>query len=239
VDRFGLTGDRRWMLVDEKGCFLSQRELPRLARLTALPTDRGLGLRWGEECHDVAEPIDGELCEVQVWDDRLLARDAGYATADWLQAQLGLAARLVYMPDDCRRLVDSDFAHAAETVSFADGFPLLLVSAAAADELNARLSQPVSLDRFRPNLVVSGCAPHAEDGWQRLRIGEMVFDVAKPCARCVMPSVDQVSGEKHPELLRVLADYRRGDDRKVYFGQNLLYRKTGSIAVGDPVQVLG
>jgi hypothetical protein len=123
-------------------------------------------------------------------------------------------------------------------VSFADAFPLLLVSAAALDELNGRLTQPVSLDRFRPNLVVEGCDAHAEDGWKRLRIGAVELDVAKPCARCAVPALDQLTGEKHPELLRALASYRRAEDRQVYFGQNLLYRGGGSLSVGDAVEVL-
>jgi len=123
-------------------------------------------------------------------------------------------------------------------VSFADGFPLLLISQASLDDLNARLSSPVPMNRFRPNLVVSGCEAFAEDSWRRIRVGEIEFDVAKPCSRCVMPSIDQASGRKDSEILRVLAGYRRGEDRQTYFGQNLLYRGSGEIALGAIVEVL-
>lgn len=238
LDRFGPRDDRRWMLVDEEGGFVSQREHAAMARLGVTPAPGGIRLHWDDDTLDVAIPRSGAERTVTVWDDTVRARDAGKEPAQWLSAKLGAGVRLVHMPEECRRLVDTRFASAGETVSFADGFPLLLVSEAALDALNNRLSQPVALDRFRPNLVVAGCQPHAEDGWKRLRIGEVEFEVAKPCARCTVPSLDQETGAKHPELLRVLSSYRRGEDRKVYFGQNLLYRQPGRIAVGDPLEVL-
>lgn len=142
------------------------------------------------------------------------------------------------MGEECQRRVDTEYAHRGETVSFADGFPLLLVSAASLETLNSRLTQPVALDRFRPNLVVAGCGAHAEDEWRRIRIGSVEFDLAKPCSRCAVPSLDQMTGEKHPEILRALASYRHGADRQVYFGQNLVYASGGEIAVGDAVEVL-
>ena len=147
------------------------------------------------------------------------------------------------MPEDCQRLVDGAYAKSAETVSFADGFPLLLLSQASLDLLNSKLGSPVPINRFRPNLVVDGCKAHAEDDWRQIRIGGMEFDVAKACARCVVPSIDQASGEKDSEILRALAAYRRFEDpgdgaRQVYFGQNLLYRGAGELAVGDEVTIL-
>ena len=135
----------------------------------------------------------------------------------------------------------SDFPGARqqrETVSFADGFPLLLVSRASLDDLNGRLSSPVPMNRFRPNLVVQGCAAFAEDDWRRIRIGGTEFELAKPCSRCVMPSIDQRTAQKDSEILRVLAGYRRGEDRQTYFGQNLLYSGVGKLRVGDSVEVL-
>jgi hypothetical protein len=226
------------MLVDESGRFLSQREAPALARLTAVPAEAGLALRLGSESLMVAVPLEGRTVEVQIWEDRVRALDAGDGPAAWLTARLGRTLRLVYMPDASYRYVDGRYAGSGETVSFADGFPLLLVSASALHRLNEKLSAPVGLDRFRPNLIVSGCEPHAEDSWRRIRIGELEFDVAKPCARCVVPSINQQTGEKDSEILRVLASYRRGEDRQVYFGQNLVYQQTGRLAVGDPVEVL-
>lgn len=238
LDRFGPRGDRRWMLVDEAGGFVSQRQHAAMVRLGVTLNAEGIRLHWGDAALDVATPAPGMERDVTVWDDAVRARDAGDEPANWLSARLGAAVRLVHMPEDCRRMVDRQFARGGETVSFADGFPLLLVSDAALDSLNARLSEPVCLDRFRANLVVAGCEAHAEDGWKRLRIGDVEFDVAKPCARCAVPSLDQETGDKHPELLRVLSSYRRGEDRQVYFGQNLLYSGRGRVSVGDPVEVL-
>lgn len=238
LDRFGPRGDRRWMLVDDSGRFVSQRETAAMARLSALPTAEGLQLAFESDSIDIPTPPDEKTLFVTIWDDKVPARDAGSAAADWLSAVFERPLRLVYMGEECQRHVDGRYASAGETVSFADGFPLLLVSASALDELNSRLTQPVELDRFRPNLVVEGCEPHAEDGWRRIRIGSVEFDVAKPCARCAVPSLDQRSGEKHPEILRALAGYRRWEDRQVYFGQNLLYEPGGEIRVGDTVEVL-
>ncbi len=238
LDRFGPRGDRRWMLVDASGRFVSQREEPRMARLDASIQPGGLRLGMDGAALDVELPPENRARSVVVWEDQVMALDAGDAAAAWLQQQLGRVLRLVYMPEDSQRRVDPAYASRGETVSFADGFPLLLLSASSLDELNPRLSQPVELDRFRPNLVIEGCEPHAEDGWRQLRIGEVEFEVAKPCSRCAVPSLDQRTGEKHPELLRVLAGYRRGEDRKVYFGQNLLYGRPGRLTVGDLVEVL-
>lgn len=238
LDRFGPTGDRRWMLIDPEGQFVTQRQLPGLARVEALPTARGLRLAHADvDTLEVSFPTSAP-CEVTIWNDTVGACDAGDDAAAWFSACLERPLRLVYLPDDAQRLVNPAYAKGGETVSLADGYPLLLVSAAALDELNDRLSTPVGLDRFRPNLVVTGCAAHAEDDWQRLRIGEMTLTVAKPCDRCTVPALDQRTGERHPELLRALASYRRAEDRKVYFGQNLLYAGTGTLHVGDPVQVL-
>ncbi len=238
LDRFGPRGDRRWMLVDPVGRFVSQREMAALTKLSAEPMTEGLRLALDQEVLEVAVPVDEKPVSVEIWEDRVPARDAGDEAAAWLQQVLGEPLRLVYMGDECRRQVDRQYASQGETVSFADGFPLLLVSASALDELNSRLSQPVGLDRFRPNLVVQGCEPHAEDSWRRIRIGQVEFHVAKPCARCAVPALDQQTGDKHPEILRVLAGYRRGADRQVYFGQNLLYTPGGQLAVGDTVEVL-
>jgi uncharacterized protein YcbX len=141
------------------------------------------------------------------------------------------------MPDTCRRLVDGLYAREGETVSFADGFPLLLISQASLDDLNSRLDSPVPMNRFRPNLVVSGCDSFAEDGWRRLRIGDVEFDVVKPCSRCVIPSIDQATAQRDGQINRVLASYRRVNGQ-VMFGQNLLYHRAGKLSVGDPVQVL-
>lgn len=238
IDRFGPRGDRRWMVVNERGRFLSQRELSRMALLRVTPRPEGLELVQGESAIAVPVPAaDSPRREVRVWDDRVAAQDAGDEAAAWLSGYLGSNCRLVYMPEDTLRRVDGAYACEGETVSFADGFPLLLISQASLDELNRRLPAPVPMNRFRPNLVVSGCGPFDEDGWRRIRIGEMAFDVAKACSRCVIPSIVQESGERDPDINRALAAFRRVDGQ-ILFGQNLLYQQTGSLRVGDSVEVL-
>jgi uncharacterized protein YcbX len=143
----------------------------------------------------------------------------------------------VHFPDDSRRAVDPDYAAPADQVGFADGFPFLLISQASLDDLNARLDQPVPMLRFRPNLVVSGCGPYAEDGWKRIRIGDIEFRVAKPCSRCIIPTIDFATGERAREPLQTLMTYRKRDN-KVYFGQNLLHDAGGRLEVGTQVEVL-
>ncbi|MHA7815958.1 MAG: MOSC domain-containing protein [Pseudohaliea sp.] len=236
LDDFGIAGDRRWLLVDPSGAFLSQRGLPALALLRAVERGDGLSLAFGGERLTVSRP--GAVARtVTVWGDRVTALDAGDAAARWLQARLATPCRLVHMPDDCRRPVDPAYAPPGRSVSFADGFPLLLLTQASLDGLNARLPAPVPMDRFRPNLVIDGAAPHAEDGWRRLRIGTVTVDLVKPCARCAIPSIDQATAARDPHINRVLASYRRRDGA-VLFGQNGLHDGPGTLAVGDPVTVL-
>lgn len=239
LDRFGPVGDRRWLVVDGNNRFMSQRELASMALLTATPEGSGLCLTYGENTLRVDMPQpNASVRTVQVWSDGVRAQDGGSEAAEWLSDILGQPCRLVYMADDCRRYVDGVYAGEGETVSFADGFPLLLIAQASLDDLNSRLSTPVPMNRFRPNLVVQGCEAFAEDGWRRIRVGEVEFDVAKPCARCAVPSIDQATGQKDSEILRVMSAYRRREDRQTYFGQNLLYRGMGEIALGGPLEVL-
>lgn len=237
----GLEHDRRWMVVDGTGRFLTGRQLASMTRIQAQPTDTG-GLALsapGCEGIEVAVPADVPRMRVTVWDSTVDARPAGREADDWLSAVLGRPLRLVHMDEGARRPVDARYAQPGDEVSFADGFPLLLISQAALDHLNTRLARPVAITRFRPNLVVDGCAPHAEDGWRRIRIGTVEFDVVKPCVRCVFTTVDPERGERDPdgEPLRTLLTYRR-TPKGVTFGQNLIPRGTGTLRIGDPVTVL-
>jgi uncharacterized protein YcbX len=175
---------------------------------------------------------------VVVWEDECPAVDEGMDAAQWFSEHLGHPARLVRLADDDARPLASSSAQPGDRVSFADGFPFLLISRASLDELNRRLSLPVAMERFRPNIVVAGCEPHDEDGWHRLSIGEVVFRVAKPCARCVVVTVDQATGERGREPLRTLSTYRTVDGQ-VHFGQNLIHEGRGVVRVGDPVLISG
>lgn len=241
VEPRGLAHDRRWMLIDALGNFLTGRQLPRLVRLRAVPTATGLRLDApGHDGIEVAIPApDATRRRVTVWKDALDAADAGDAAAGWLSALLERDARLVYMDAPAVRAVKPAHAQPGDEVSFADGFPLLLISQAALDALNARLATPLPMLRFRPNLVVTGTAPHAEDDWRRFRIGEVEFDAVKSCTRCVFTTVDAERGDFDPsgEPLRTLKTYRRGPDG-ITFGMNLIARGQGTLRVGDPVTLL-
>lgn len=240
VDRLGLVPDRRWMIVDERGRFLTQRELPRLALVEATLADERLSLA-APGAAPLALPVAGAAArriEIEVWRHRGPALDQGDLAAAWLTSLLGVACRLVRVPDDHARLVNPRFAPQEAHTAFTDGYPFLLIGEESLAELNRRLAQPVPMARFRPNLVVRGAAPFAEDAWKRIRIGALEFDVAKPCERCSVTTVDPARGERlGPEPLRTLAKFRRGGE-SVLFGQNLVHRGEGEIAVGDAVELL-
>ena len=175
---------------------------------------------------------------VTVWKSAVAARDAGDEAAAWLGAAVGTACRLVHMADPASdRPVDPAFSAPGDSVSFADGFPLLVTNDASLRDLNGLLSQPVSMDAFRTNVAVEGAAPWAEDGWARLSIGAVPFDGAKDCARCAVTTVDQNTGARSAENepLLTLSLFRRRARGRIIFGQNLIPRGPGRIAVGDPV----
>lgn len=239
VGKTGFELDRRWMLIGDDGRFLSQREYHQLAQVRVQVGEDGLHLEApGLPALEVGfEGAGGPSSRVQVWDDECVAVAEGEDAARWFSKHLGCSARLVRMASDDARPLGSSTAQPGDHVSFADGFPFLLLSVASLDKLNRRLSLPVSMDRFRPNIVIEGCEPHAEDGWDRIRIGEVPFRFAKPCARCLVTTVDQTTGERGREPLRTLSTYRTVDGQ-VLFGQNLVHEGRGAVGVGDPVEVL-
>ena len=242
VERRGLAGDRRWMLVDTDGDFLSQRSHPRLALIDVEPTADGLCLSAPNQPPiEVSEPgASAERLPVTVWGDAVDAALAPAAAHAWCTTHLDTDVRLVFMPDASRRAVDSEYAvQADDIVSFADGYPLLLASAASLADLNARLDAPLPMNRFRPNLVVEGAAPWAEDTWRRIRIGDVIFQSVKPCGRCSVTTVDQQTATRGKEPLKTLATFRRrAETGKVYFGWNLVPETTGTLRAGDAVEVL-
>jgi len=239
VDGFGLRGDRRWMLVDREGRFLTQRELPRMALIVPREQPDGLVLQ-APEAPDLAlrQPSrEAERVRVRVWNDVCEARLSEPSAQVWLSDFLGLPCRLVYMPDEVVRRVDPRYALAQDRAAFSDGFPLLLISQSSLDDLNGRLAEPLPMLRFRPNLVVEGCEPYAEDGWKRIRIGDLTLRVVKPCSRCKITTVDPYTAETGSEPLQTLAGYRK-QGNQVFFGQNLLHDGPGELALGMAVEVL-
>lgn len=236
----GLRYDRRWMIVDRTDRFVSQREDPRLGRIAPRLDESAGQLRLDAPgAGELALPLrlgPGRPRTVTIWDDEVAARDCGDAAADWLATLLDGPYRLVVLPDDAVRPVDPDYARPDDRVSFADGFPYLLANEASLADLNRRAGTRLTMERFRPNLVVAGGAPFAEDGWSRVTVGDVPFRVAKPCARCVVPTLDPDTQEAGPEPLRTLATFRKVNG-KVLFGQNLLPDGGGVVRVGDAVTV--
>lgn len=236
----GLAGDRRWMVTDAEGGFLTQRQVAAMARLDAEPAVDGLVLRHGEDDCRVRTPAPGATRRcVGIWGDAVPAVDTGDAPAAWLSSVLGRPCRLVYMDDERARPVDPAFGRAGDHVGFADGFPLLAASLSSLSALNAELAAPVPMARFRPSVTISGLPPWSEDRWRRIRIGAMTFRAPKPCTRCVVVTRDQCTGEatQPGEPLRTLGRLNR-HPAGIVFGANLLPDAPGRLAVGDPVEVL-
>lgn len=239
VDR-GLAHDRRFMLVRPSGVFVTQRELPRMALLRTSIEGPQLTVR-GPDGVAFAIPLEGlrgPTLGVRVWEDSLDAEDQGDEASRFFTERLGLELRLVRMPDDVRRAADPEHARAGDLVSFADGFPFLLVSEASLAAFADRFGAPPDARRFRPNLVVSGASAFAEDGWSALRIGPVTFHVEKPCSRCQIVNVDPDRGEANKSALAILSELRR-EGSSVLFGQNLVHDGRGSIREGEDVELLG
>ncbi|WP_369244574.1 MOSC domain-containing protein [Streptomyces sp. R41] len=247
VEPWGLAGDRRWVLIDDGGKVVTQRQQPRLA-LAAAELLPGGGIRLSAEGREpvsvpVPEPIG--TTTLDIFGDKVDAVLADAAAHAWCSDYLGVEVRLVHMDDPAtRRPVDPDFARPGETVSFADGYPLLVTTLASLQALNSLIAQgdhahegPLPMNRFRPNMVVSGTAAWAEDDWSRIAIGEVTFRVAKMCGRCVVTTTDQSTAERGKEPLRTLGRHRRFGGQLV-FGQNLVPESPGAVRVGDPVTVL-
>ena len=233
----GLRHDRSWMLVDETGEFMSQRAHPRMALIS---------IRFSAEHLIVSAPGMEELeiplypqaessIDVRVWGDTNRGELVTEEANRWFTEFLKFPCRLVHKPEDDPRLVDSSFAESGDQVGFADGFAFLLISEASLEDLNMRLEDPLPMNRFRPNFVVKGCGPYAEDGWSRLRIGSVPFRVAEPCPRCAITTVDQETGTRGKEPLRTLATYRKFEG-EVFFGRNLIHDTLGTVSVGASVE---
>ena len=241
VEERGFQYDRRWMLVDDSGVFITQRKYPQLALLSVeLGADELRVFYKLEPERTVSIPLGfaaGPEILVTIWDDQVIARKVRQDLDQWFSDFLGFSVSLVMMPESTHRKVDGKYAVHSESVSFADGMPYLMIGQASLDDLNSRLETPVPMDRFRPNIVFSGGNPYLEDSLGKIKVGELEFQIVKPCARCVMTTVDQESGIKEKEPLKTLSSYRI-IDRKIYFGQNVVALQTGKIKVGDAVQAI-
>lgn len=241
VEEKGFRYDRRWMLVDGEGVFVTQRNHPQLALLTVALGENELVVSHSKEGGKrVGIPFDlstGPELTVTIWDDQVLAKIVHPDLDTWFSDFLGFRVSLVVMPESTHRKVNPKYAVHSESVSFADGMPYLLIGQESLNDLNSRLETPAPMNRFRPNIVFAGGSPYLEDSLRRIKIGELEFEIVKPCARCVMTTVDQSSGVKGKEPLKTLSSYR-AINGKVYFGQNVIALQAGKIKVGDVISEL-
>jgi len=239
LDRWGIRHDRNWMVVDAEGLFISQRTHPRLSLVEPALGPERLTLR-APEMPVLELPVSGRAGRdrpVTIWKDGCRALDQGDAAAEWFSHYLGQPTRLVRIGGGFERAVNEDVYPTGADVAFADAYPLLLLSIASLADLNARLTTPVPMNRFRPNLVLDGCPAFAEDGWSRIRIGEVNFQLLTTCKRCSITTVDQATGVQGKEPLSTLATYRSSDGG-VIFGRNVVHQGVGTVRVGDVVEVL-
>ncbi|MBC7883146.1 MAG: MOSC N-terminal beta barrel domain-containing protein [Anaerolineae bacterium] len=240
LDARGLRFDREWMIIDDHNRFMTQRNNPTMALIETALSNTGLRLTLPDSSFvDISltlPPIDQRI--VEVWGDQCQAIDQGEAAAQFLSQFLEKPCRLVRMAATWVRTVDQNFAPPGSQTAFSDGYPLLGISEASLADFNARLPQPVPMNRFRPNLVFSGSDAYAEDRWHTVRVGEIVFRGVKRCSRCRITSVNQSTGEFTSNLvLDTLAEYRK-IDRGLVFGQNLVHVGSGQVHLGAPVQVI-
>ncbi|MCB0278182.1 MAG: MOSC domain-containing protein [Calditrichaeota bacterium] len=233
LEQRGLKYDRRWMTVEHHKQIITQRTHRRMALIKTALTDNQLVLSYGAEKRSIPL-LDhyGAQVNVQVWRNTCPAQHIDSEIDSWLSTIIGLQVKLVYMPEDSVRAVDPTYAVADDIVSFADAYPLLLVSEESLNLLNSKLDSPVPMNRFRPNIVFSGGTAHLEDEIEKYRIAECRFQNVKPCYRCVVTTIDQETIERNKEPLKTLSTYRLAD-QEVWFGMNAVPLSFGSIRVGD------
>ena len=236
----GLKHDRRWMVVNDSGQFMTQRTFPGMALINTKLSNQTLNLNapgMSELCLPLF-PKSGESLEVEIWGDRCEAWTTNPHAETWISEYLGKSSRIVFMPDHSMRTVDPDYSIGESQVSFSDGFPLLLISEASLNDLNCRLPERVNMKHFRPNLVVKNTTAYEEDNWKLIRIGNCELQVVKPCSRCILTTVDPEKGKFYgKEPLRTLATYRKVTG-KVLFGQNLISTIKGELKLEMPVEII-
>src|SRR5688572_29481681 len=225
----GLLHDRRWMLLDDEGIFMTQREYPEMAlfrlslsahhdviNITKKNASKNSSISFNTETILTEQPF-----LTKIWDDEVEVQEVDVKLSEWFSAHFNIQTRLVAFPEKNLRPVDPKYRINDEHVSLADGFPFLIIGQSSLDLLNTKLKQPIPMDRFRPNFVFTGGEPHEEDQWRNFTIGKNRFVGVKPCARCAVPTINQDTAEKGIEPTRTLATYRKKEN-KIFFGQNVL-----------------
>lgn len=238
VTKTGLQYDRKWMLVDAAGQFLSQRRLPRMALIkTAFANSRLILSAPGMENLSLPlTPSGGDIINSTIWGDQCEAHGVSREADQWLGGFLKQDCRLVYQSSGMVRQVDPHYGRDTDNVAFSDGFPFLIISENSLVSLNREMGLDLPMIRFRPNLVISGCPDYAEDSWREISIGGIDFRLPKPCSRCAIPNLDPDTAQPGKEPLRTLNRVRKWQNN-VYFGQNALHDQCGELTVGDAVRV--
>ncbi|TPM27487.1 MOSC domain-containing protein [Mesorhizobium sp. B2-3-4] len=242
IETMGMAGDRRWMVVDKGGQFLTIRQIPAMTTVDVEHRDASIVLKHdlhGSLVVEVPGP-DAALRPVKIWKDSVVARQADPAAGDYLSGILGRPVDLVHFDDPKNRPVDPEFAQPGDYVGFADGFPLLVTTTGSLNHLNGHLARPVEMARFRPNIVLDAQGEWPEDSWKAIRIGSVELRIAKPCARCVITTRDPLSGEQPDprEPLQTLGKLHRSAKGGIIFGQNAIPNNAGTISIGDAVEVI-
>ena len=241
VTEKGFEHDRRWMLVDENHLFISQREAPQMTQLLVSIENDGLHINHKTKKDSIVIPFHtpplGGRGVVTIWDDTCEAEFVSNEADEWFTAMLGINCRLVYMPDDCKRMVDQRYAPEDKVISFSDAYPFMMLGQSSLDDLNSRLTEALPMDRFRPNIVFTGGGPFEEDLLGDFTIRDIHFYGVKLCARCIIPTINQQDASKGKEPLTTLASYRQKNN-KIYFGQNLVHKGEGIITVSDQLKTI-
>jgi uncharacterized protein len=237
----GLLHDRRWMLVDEQGTFMTQRIYPQMALFRTSINDDTISVTRINPVNDHASvsfslttPPLGKQLNTRVWDDEVVVTEVSEKLSQWFTTHLGIPCRLVSFPEKNPRPVNPRYSVNNEQVGLADAYPFLIIGQSSLNDLNARLQEPLPMNRFRPNFVFTGGDPFEEDNWKSFTIGKNRFAAVKPCDRCVLTTVNQDTAEKGAEPLLTLSKYRKRDN-KIYFGQNLVALDHTEVSVGDRI----
>jgi uncharacterized protein len=237
----GFQYDRRWMLVDNNNVFLTQRSLHVMAMLQVAITDHALKVFHKNNIeYSIDVPLkthNSNVVKVKVWDDVCDALEVDTTISTWFTQQLQVPCKLVYMPDNSRRLVDKKYAISDNDItSFSDGYPLLMISNESLTDLNNRMDTPLPMNRFRPNLVIEQVRPYQEDDMHSFEINNTLFYGVKPCSRCVVTTINQDTLQMSKEPLKTLANYRRKDNN-IYFGQNVIPASETTLNIGDTIYI--
>lgn len=238
VTKTGLELDRHFVVTDLNGKFITGRTKSKLVLVHTVKTQNGLMLSApGMEDFEVDYAmLSNQYSAVTVWNDKINSQHTHYNLDAWFSKYLASNCKVYFLGEKSQRLVKNS----KYPLSFADGYPFLLISTTSLAFLNDRLALPVTMAQFRPNIVVDNCQAFAEDEWRLIKIGEVKFEIVKPCSRCIFTTVNAKTGRRDvlKEPLKTLNTFRQGDDKEIYFGQNMIALNRGTIKIGDRVEIL-